>query len=253
MSGWMDKIFIYSFGKILILQMILWKTSGMEERKNYRWITVISVFFVAVLMISNIASTKILDLWIFTLDWWTLVFPLSYIFGDILTEVYGYKQSRRIIWMGFWALLLMMVTIMVVGWLPAAQDWKYQMDYQHILGMTPRIVIASLIAYMVGEFSNSFILAKLKIQMQGKKLRVRTIWSTLVGEFFDTGIFIMIAFYGVLGNDIIIPLMLSNYIFKVGVEIVCTPLTYLITNALKKIEHEDYYDYTTNFNPLKIT
>lgn len=224
----------------------------MERQKSYKYITLISVFFVAVLMISNIVSTKILDLWFFTFDWGTLLFPLSYIFGDILTEVYGYKQSRKIIWMGFGVLLLMAVTIMVVGRLPAAQDRAFQQDYQNILWLTPRIVFASLIAYFAWEFSNSYILAKLKIRMQGKKLRIRTIWSTIVGEFLDTSIFIIIAFYGVFTNDVLLAIMISNYIFKVGIEVIFTPLTYLIVNRLKKSEHEDYYDYKTNFNPLKI-
>ncbi|MCX6823577.1 MAG: queuosine precursor transporter [candidate division SR1 bacterium] len=224
----------------------------MERQKSYKYITLISVFFVAVLMISNIVSTKILDLGFFTFDGGTLLFPLSYIFGDILTEVYGYKQSRKIIWMGFGVLLLMAVTIMVVGRLPAAQDRAFQQDYQNILGLTPRIVFASLIAYFAGEFSNSYILAKLKIRMQGKKLRIRTIGSTIVGEFLDTSIFIIIAFYGVFTNDVLLAIMISNYIFKVGIEVIFTPLTYLIVNRLKKSEHEDYYDYKTNFNPLKI-
>lgn len=225
---------------------------AMNEKKNYKWITMISVFFVVVLMISNIVSTKILDLWWFTFDWWTLLFPLSYIFGDILTEVYGYKQSRKIIWMGFGALVLMAGTIIIVGRLPAAQGRNYQQEYQHILGLTPRIVVASLLAYFVGEFSNSYILAKLKIWMQGKKLWLRTIWSTLVGEFLDTGIFVLIAFYGVVNADMMVPLLVSNYLFKVGVEVMFTPITYIIVNALKKSEHEDYYDYATDFNPLKI-
>lgn len=224
----------------------------MNNNKNYKLITLISVFFVTVLMISNIVSTKIVDIWFFTFDGGTLLFPLSYIFGDILTEVYWYKQSRKIIWMWFGALLLMAVTIIVVGRLPAAQDRTFQQDYQNILWFTPRIVFASLIAYFAWEFSNSYILAKIKIWMQWKKLRVRTIWSTLVGEFFDTAIFIVIAFYGVFTSDVLFLLMISNYIFKVGIEVVFTPLTYMIINKLKKIEHEDYYDYDTDFNPLKL-
>jgi hypothetical protein len=222
------------------------------EQKNYKLITLISVFFVAVLMISNIVSTKILDLWFFTFDGGTLLFPLSYIFGDILTEVYWYKQSRKIIWMGFGTLLLMTLTIIIVWWLPAAHDWTFQQDYQHILGLTPRIVMASLIAYFVWEFSNSYILAKIKIWMQWKQLWVRTIWSTIMWEFFDTTIFILIAFYWVFPNDIILSLMVSNYIFKVGVEVFFTPLTYWVIHRLKKIEHEDYYDIKTNFNPFII-
>jgi len=221
-------------------------------QKNYKFITLITVFFVAVLMISNITSTKILDFGPFTFDGWTLLFPLSYIFGDVITEVYGYKQSRKIIWMWFGALLLMSVMIIVVGLLPASKDRAFQADYQHILWFTPRIVMASLIAFLAGEFSNSYILAKIKIQMKGKKLRVRTIGSTLVGEGLDTIIFVVVAFYGVFPTEVLRAIIVSNYIFKVGIEVVFTPLTYLVTNRLKKVEHEDYYDNHTNFNPVKL-
>ena len=221
-------------------------------QKNYKFITLITVFFVAVLMISNITSTKILDFGPFTFDGWTLLFPLSYIFGDVITEVYGYKQSRKIIWMWFGALLLMSVMIIVVGLLPASKDRAFQADYQHILWFTPRIVMASLIAFLAGEFSNSYILAKIKIQMKGKKLRVRTIGSTLVGEGLDTIIYVVVAFYGVFPTEVLRAIIVSNYIFKVGIEVVFTPLTYLVTNRLKKVEHEDYYDNHTNFNPVKL-
>jgi len=221
-------------------------------QKNYKFITLITVFFVAVLMISNITSTKILDFGPFTFDGWTLLFPLSYIFGDVITEVYGYKQSRKIIWMWFGALLLMSVMIIVVGLLPASKDRAFQADYQHILWFTPRIVMASLIAFLAGEFSNSYILAKIKIRMKGKKLRVRTIGSTLVGEGLDTIIFVVVAFYGVFPTEVLRAIIVSNYIFKVGIEVVFTPLTYLVTNRLKKVEHEDYYDNHTNFNPVKL-
>ena len=224
----------------------------MSPPKTYKLITVITVFFIAVLMISNIVSTKILDFGYFTFDGGTLLFPLSYIFGDVLTEVYGYKQSRKIIRMWFGALVLMAITIMIVGWLPAAKGRTFQQDYQNILWLTPRIVLASLIAFLAGEFSNSYILAKIKIWMKGKRLRVRTIWSTIVGEFFDTAIFITIAFYGVLSNELLITIMISNYIFKVGVEVLFTPITYWVIHKLKKVEQEDYYDYKTDFNPFKV-
>ena len=218
--------------------------------RTYRYYTWIAVFFVAVLLISNIASTKILDFGPFSFDGGTLLFPLSYIFGDILTEVYGYKRSRPIIWMGFGAALLMSLTIIIVGWLPAAHGRTGQAAYQEILGLTPRIVIASLIAYSVGEFSNSYVLAKIKIWMQGKKLRVRTIGSTIVGELFDTLIFVLIAFWGVIDTPLLITLLVSNYIFKVGVEVLFTPVTYRVVAQLKRREQEDYYDIDTNFNPF---
>ena len=222
------------------------------KEKNYKYLTLITVFFVTVLLISNIVSTKITNIWPFTFDAWTILFPLSYIFWDILTEVYGYKQSRKIIWMWLGAALLMSGIIIIVGLLPSAADRPYQESYQNILWLTPRIVLASLIAYFAWEFSNSYILAKIKIWMKWKKLWVRTIWSTIIWELFDTSIFVFIAFVWIFDINLLRIIFVSNYIFKVWVEIVFTPLTYLITNKLKKSEWEDYYDYKTNFNPFKV-
>jgi len=208
------------------------------------------VSFVAVLMISNIASTKILDLGPFTFDGGTILFPLSYIFGDVLTEVYGYARSRRVIWSGFAATALMAGVLALVGALPADPSWGAQEAYNTILGQTPRIVAGSLIAYFVGEFSNSVVLAKLKVRTEGRFLWVRTIGSTLVGEGLDTVLFVLIAFYGTLPSDTLIAVMLSNYVFKVGLEAALTPVTYWTVNKLKKAEQEDYYDRDTDFNPF---
>ncbi len=222
------------------------------KEKDYKYLTLITVFFVTVLLISNIVSTKILDFGPFTFDWWTILFPLSYIFWDILTEVYGYKQSRKIIWMWFGSALLMSLVIIIVWILPSAQDRPYQEAYQNILWLTPRIVWASLIAYFAWEFSNSYLLAKIKIWMKGKKLRIRTIGSTIIGQILDTGLFVFIAFFWIFEPSLLRTILISNYIFKVWVEIIFTPITYLITNKLKKSEWEDYYDHKTNFNPFKI-
>ena len=218
--------------------------------KSYKYLGAISVFFVSVLLISNVASSKIVDLHWFTFDGGTLLFPLSYIFGDILTEVYGYKKSRQAIWLGFFAALMMSLVFIVVGKLPAAVGWENQTAYDKILGLTPRIVVASLIAYFCGEFSNSFVLAKMKIATKGKWLWTRTIGSTIVGEFFDSLIFVLIAFSDLFPASLLLTLITSNYIFKTLVEILFTPLTYKIINFLKKREKEDFYDYNTNFNPF---
>ncbi len=220
--------------------------------KNYKYLTLITVFFVTVLLVSNIVSSKITNIWPFTFDAWTILFPLSYIFWDILTEVYGYKQSRKVIWMWFGAALLMSAIIIIVGFLPAATDRPYQESYQNILWLTPRIVLASLIAYFAWEFSNSYLLAKIKIWMKGKKLRIRTIWSTIIGQILDTWLFVFIAFAWVFEPSLLLIILISNYIFKVWVEILFTPLTYLITHKLKKSEWEDYYDHQTDFNPFKV-
>lgn len=219
-------------------------------KKNYKYLGTISVFFVSILLISNVASSKIIDFWWFTFDAGTLLFPLSYIFGDILTEVYGYKKSKHIIWLGFAMALLMSIVFIIVGHLPPATDWGNQAAYDVILGWTPRIVFASLVAYLCGSFSNSFILSKMKILTKGKMLWTRTIGSTIVGELVDSSIFIIIAFLGVLPNSLLLTLIISNYIFKTVVEIIFTPVTYIVVNFLKKKESEDYYDTNTNFNPF---
>ncbi len=212
----------------------------------------ITALFVAVLLISNIASTKILNLGPLTFDGGTLLFPLSYIFGDILTEVYGYARSRKVIWLGFIAAAVMSGTLAIVGSLPPAADWGNQAAYEAILGQTPRIVIASLIAYFAGEFSNSVTLARLKVLTQGRRLWLRTISSTLLGQLLDTALFVVIAFAGTVPNSVLVAIALSNYLFKCGVEILFTPVTYWITGWLKQQEQEDYYDRATDFNPFRL-
>lgn len=217
---------------------------------NFKHLDTITALFVAVLIISNVASSKIVNFGPFSFDGGTLLFPLSYIFGDILTEVYGYKRSRKVIWLGFLSIAVMAIVFMIVGALPAASDWKNQDAYDKILGLTPRIALASLIAFFSGEFSNSFALAKMKIITKGKWLWTRTIGSTIVGEFIDSGIFVLVAFWGTMPTNLLVTIVLSNYVFKTLIEIFFTPLTYKIVDFLKKEEHEDYYDYKTNFNPF---
>ncbi|MDQ5971347.1 MAG: putative queuosine precursor transporter [Patescibacteria group bacterium] len=221
-------------------------------QKNFKHLGTIGVFFVAVLLISNVASTKIIDFGWFTFDGGTLLFPLSYIFGDILTEVYGYKRARGVIWLGFFCALLMSIVFIVVGKLPAASDWGNQAAYDAILGLTPRIVLASLVAYLAGSFSNSMILAKMKIWTKGKMLWTRTLGSTIVGELVDSTFFILIAFWGILPGSLLLTLILSNYIFKTLVEIIFTPATYRVVRMLKKEEGYDHYDHGTNFNPFVV-
>ena len=217
----------------------------------------VMALFVTVLIVSNIASSaKIVDWGVSLLglrlafDAGTILFPVSYIFGDVLTEVYGYRASRRVIWTGFACLALTAVTLGIVDWLPPAPDWTLQDAYHALLGQTPRIVLGSLAAYWAGEFVNSFILAKLKIYTGGRWLWLRTIGSTLFGEGIDTSVFLLIAFWGVLPNDLLWAIFVSNYVFKVGVEALFTPLTYQVVNILKRVENEDFYDRGTNFNPF---
>lgn len=218
----------------------------------FKYLDVITVFFVAFLLISNVVASKILMLGPLAIDGGGLLFPLTYIFGDILTEVYGYKKTRKAIWLGLGANLLMAAVFMIVGAMPPASDWPNQDAYMAILGLSSRIVVASVTAYFVGEFINSFILAKMKILTKGKFLWSRTIGSTIFGEAFDTAIFMVIAFWGVLPWDLFVLVGISGYLLKVAVEVLFTPFTYLIVNFLKKKESEDYYDYKTDFNPFAV-
>lgn len=218
--------------------------------KNFKYLDVITAFFVTVLLISNVASSKIVQIGPLSLDGGTFLFPLTYIFGDILTEVYGFKKARKVIWLGVFANLLMALTFMIVGILPSASDWPNQSAYMAILGWTPRIVLASITAYFAGEFVNSVILSKLKVLTRGKWLFSRTIGSTLVGQLVDTLIFITVAFWGVLPNELLISLIISNYLFKTGVEVLFTPLTYKAVNFLKKTEKEDHFDRNIAYSPV---
>ncbi|RDI95956.1 VUT family protein [Meiothermus sp. QL-1] len=221
--------------------------------RSYRYLDLITAAFVAVLIVSNIASTKVVLFGPFTFDGGTLLFPLAYIFGDILTEVYGYRRARRVIWTGFFLLLLTTLTLGLVSALPAPDDAFSQNSaeaFSTLLGLVPRIALASLVAYWVGEFANSYILARLKVATQGRWLALRTIGSTLVGQGLDTAIFLLVAFYGVWEPQLLWTVFVSNYVFKVGVEVLFTPLTYAVVGFLKRAEGEDYYDRNTRFNPF---
>jgi queuosine precursor transporter len=236
-------------------------------KRSYKFYDLIMALFVAVLLISNIASSaKIVD-WGVSLplihlplafDGGTLLFPISYIFGDVLTEVYGYASSRRVIWAGFAMAGLMVVTLGLVGKMPGEATWQAnagQQAFNAILGGVTGggIIVASLVAYFAGEFSNSFILAKMKLWTQGRFLWTRTIGSTLVGEGVDSTLFVVIACaFGVFPWSTATSIIVANYIFKVGIEVLLTPATYRIVDTLKRVEHEDYFDRATDFNPFKL-
>jgi len=225
---------------------------SVESEPHLKYFGIISTVFVATLLISNTVSSKLFSLGPFIFAGGILIFPIAYIFGDILTEVYGYKRSRKIIWTGFFCLFFMSLIYWIVGLLPPAPTWLNQNAYESILGIVPRIVIASMIAYLAGEFSNSYILAKMKIWTKGRYLWTRTIGSTLVGEGVDTTIFAVIAFYGTISNNILLIAILSGYIFKVLYEIIATPITYKIVRFLKEKEGCDHFDYRTSFNPFRL-
>ena len=220
---------------------------------HLRLFSIIMALFVTILMVSNTVAVKVTHLGPFYFDGATVLFPLTYIFGDILTEVYGYKRSRIVVWTGFGACLIMSFIYWLVGILPAADDWTQQEAYLSILGQTPRIVAASLLAYLGGEFINAFIMAKMKIVTQGKYLWTRTIGSTIVGQGVDTALFVTIAFAGVIPVNLLWYMMVSNYIFKTVFEIIATPFTYAAIGTVKKLEGTDCYDKDTNFNPFKFS
>ncbi len=236
----------------------------MNTDRHYHYFDLIMAVFVTVLVVSNIASSaKIVD-WGFSIfgvrmafDGGTILFPVSYIFGDILTEVYGYKKSRRVIWAGFACLALSAGIFAIIRILPGEAQWQgYAGDaaYIAILGgmSSGGIVLASLAGYWSGEFTNSFILAKMKLLTRGRWLWMRTIGSTIVGELVDTVVFVTIAsVFKVFPWYLFITLTLTNYLFKCGVEALMTPVTYAAVTTLKKKEREDYYDRDTNFNPFQ--
>ena len=234
-----------------------------KNQKNFRYFDIILVLFVTVLLVSNIASSaKIIDWGMDILglplafDAGTILFPISYIFGDVLVEVYGYRRSRRVIWLGFFCLALASSILWLVGRMPGESTWQtYAGDaaYSAILGgmSSGGIVLGSLAGYWSGEFTNAMILARLKVITNGRWLWLRTIGSTLVGELVDSMIFVTAAtLFGVFPWSLFMTLTLTNYIFKVGVEIGFTPLTYSVVNFLKKAEQEDFFDKGTDFNPL---
>ena len=221
--------------------------------RSFRHLDLITASFVAVLLLSNIGSTKIVQVGPLQFDGGTLLFPLSYIFGDILTEVYGYRRSRRVIWIGFAWVAVSAVFLMLVDALPAAPGYELSDAFHAVLGQAPRIVLASLAGFWTGEFVNSFVLARLKVATAGRMLWLRTISSTLVGQALDTAIFLLIAFWGVLPNDLLLAVFVSNYVFKVAIEVLSTPATYAAVTVLKREEGFDVYDTHTDFNPFHLS
>ena len=213
----------------------------------------IAVAFVACLIVSNITAVKLIDVAGFILPGAIIIFPITYIIGDVLTEVYGYAKARRVIWMGFGANLFAVATFAVVGVLPAAGFWGAQEAYDTILGATPRILAASLVAYLVGEFANAYVMARLKVATEGWFLWVRTISSTVVGQGLDSAIFITIAFAGILPLEALITTIVVQAAAKTAYEALATPLTYLVVGWLKRAEGIDTYDRGASFNPFAIT
>lgn len=213
---------------------------------------IITCLFVACLLITNIVAGRLVQLGAMTLTADLFLFPITYIFGDVLTEVYGFRRARLTIWMGFIANLLMALVFMAVVRLPAPVFFDQQQAYNTVLGFTPRIVFASLLAYFVGEFSNSILLSRMKVMTKGRWLWTRTIGSTLVGEGVDTAIFMMVAFWGVYEWPIFAGMVAVQYVWKVAYEILATPFTYGLVGWLKRREGLDAYDKGVVYNPFKL-
>ena len=225
----------------------------MQNQREYRYYDLVMVGFVTVLLCSNlIGPAKIAEVAGFTFGAGVLFFPFSYIFGDCLTEVYGYKRARRVVWAGFAALIFASMMTQIVLAFPPAPGWPHQAAYETALGATWRIALASLVAFWAGEFVNSYVLAKIKLWMQGRHLYVRTISSTVAGQAIDSMLFYTLAFWGIWSTEQLLLVMISNYAIKVLWEALMTPLTYVIVGFLKKREHEDVFDRDTNFTPFSL-
>lgn len=231
--------------------------------RSYKYLSFITSMFVTVLLASNVLSAaKVIDLRAsigpvaLIFDAGTLVFPLSYIFGDILTEVYGFRASRRVIWTGFGALALLALFVWIAGMLPGEAAWEGyagQAAYDAVLGGVSGLAVASLAAYLAGEFVNSYVLARMKVMTRGQWVWSRTITSTLAGQAVDTSVFIGIAtVMGVFLPEQVVGLMVTNYVLKVGIEVVMTPLTLMVIRWLKRAEGEDVYDRGIQFNPFRL-
>jgi len=221
-----------------------------RESHQYRFLETFIVIFVVILLISNLVGAKIVAWGNMRFGGAQILFPFTYIFGDVFTEVYGYAGSRRAIWLGFFASILMALICAAIVALPPAPEFHEQHAYEVVLGVVPRMVAASLIAYLCGEFVNSFTLAKMKILTRGRHLWTRTVGSTITGQFVDSIVFMFIAFLGKESLATIFTLIWSAYVFKVLYEVAMTPLTYWIVNTLKRLEGVNVFDVETNFSPF---
>jgi uncharacterized integral membrane protein (TIGR00697 family) len=214
------------------------------------WFVMIVALFITCLITANIIAVKLISLYGFILPAAILIFPLSYIIGDVLTEVYGYRQARRVIWLGFSCNFITVVAIWIGQMLPSASFWDGQASYERILGYAPRLLFASFLAYLVGEFSNAFVLAKMKIATKGRWLWLRTIGSTLIGQGLDSAIFMTLAFVGTIPLNALFSAVVIQWLAKSLYEAVVTPLTYVVVAFLKRKEGLDVYDRDTKFNPF---
>ena len=228
------------------------KEDSAEARYSGRFVVIVTIF-VTCLITANITAVKLVNLFGLILAAAILIFPLSYIIGDVLTEVYGYRQARRVIWLGFLCNVITVGAIWVGQILSPASFWDGQAAYERILGYAPRLLAASFLAYLVGEFANAFVLAKVKIATKGRWLWLRTIGSTLIGQGLDSLVFISLAFLGIMPLKALLSAIVAQWLVKSVYEAVVTPITYVVVNLLKRKEGLDVFDYETRFNPLSIS
>lgn len=220
--------------------------------KRYKYLDLIILLGVAMMIITNTTAGKITQFWIFTFSVTVFYYPLTYLLGDLLTEVYGYRHARRVTWILIYVQILTALIYTFVVLIPPASGFKFNDSFTVVLGQAPRIVVGGLIAFFVGQFVNDFVLAKMKVMTRGRYLWTRIISSTIVGQFFDTALFYSIAISNLIPAGLLLQTILSGWFLKVMVEVVMTPVTYHVVNKLKKVENEDYFDKNTNFNPLII-
>jgi len=226
----------------------------MEDHKvrKYKYLGLITCFYITMQLVSDITAGKIIHVWLFPVSVTVIYFPVTYIFSDVLTEVYGYARARQVVWTVLLCSVLAGLIYQLVVWLPPAPQFDANDAYSRVLGSVPRILLGGWIAVWSGGILNDYVLAKMKLWTRGKHLWTRTIGSTIVGELANTALFYTIALYAVLPTSLLLQSILTGWLLKVAVEVVCTPFTYKVVSTLKRLEHEDYYDKDTNFNPLII-
>jgi hypothetical protein len=230
--------------------MVQEQNPAKNQQRYSPWFVIAVTVFITCLITANITAVKLVNVFGLVLPAAIVIFPVSYIFGDILTEVYGYRQARRVIWLGFLCNLIAVIAIWLGQVLPPASFWNGQAAYERILGYTPRLLLASFLAYLLGEFANAFVMAKMKIATKGRWLWSRTIGSTLIGEGLDSLVFMTIAFVGEIPTTGLASAIVTQWLAKSAYEACVTPLTYAAVNFLKRKEGLDVYDYDTRFNPL---
>jgi uncharacterized integral membrane protein (TIGR00697 family) len=221
--------------------------------RRYRYLDALTTAFVVILLVSNLVAQKIFRIGPITTSGAMVLFPITYIFGDVFTEIYGYAASRRAIWLGFFGTALLYAISAIVIALPPDPEFHNQQAFVTVFGILPRILVASLAAFWAGEFANSYTMAKLKLITKGRWLWTRTVGSTVVGQFVDTTLVIFITFAGTFTPHKLVQIIITGYLLKVGYEILATPLTYLVINFLKRAEHVDTFDTHTNFSPFKFS